>query len=190
MRRLLLTILLITGFCIQNISAQTQVLVLQHADGVTTEVELYTKPKITFEGDKLFVNSSVIDLEYQIGDVVRFFYKGAKSGNNGSETGNNGSETGNNGSETGNNGSETGDNGSETGIDGLRKGIDYEQFEEQLVFHNIKSEDQVAVYNLNGIRVPIRITYSNGNASLLLSSIPTGVYLLSVNGKTVKFKKP
>lgn len=176
MRRLLLAALLITGFCIQKISAQTQVLVLQHADGVTTEVELYTKPKITFEGDKLFVNSSVIDLEYQIGDVVRFFYKGAKSGNNGSETGNNGSETG--------------DNGSETGIDGLRKGIDYEQFEEQLVFHNIKSEDQVAVYNLNGIRVPIRITYSNGNASLLLSSIPTGVYLLSVNGKTVKFKKP
>ena len=175
--------MLITGFCIQKISAQTQVLVLQHADGVTTEVELYTKPKITFEGDKLFVNSSVIDLEYQIGDVIRFFYYGAKSGNNGSETGNNGSETGDNGSETG-------DNGSGTSIDGLQKGIDYEQFEEQLVFHNIKSEDQVAVYSLNGIRVPVRITYSNGNASLLLSSIPTGVYLLSVNGKTVKFKKP
>lgn len=167
----------------QRALAQTQVLVLQHADKSTTEVELYTKPVVTFEGDKLFVRSSVIDLEYQIGDVVRFFYKGAKSGNNGSGTGNNESETGDNDSETG-------DNDSETSIDGLQKGIDYEQFEEQLVFHNIKSEDQVAVYSLNGIRVPVRITYNNGNATLLLSSIPTGVYLLSVNGKTVKFKKP
>ena len=76
MRRLLLLAFLVMVFCVQRISAQTQALVLQHADGNTTEVELYTKPKVTFEGNKLFVKSSIINLEYQVGDVIRFYYKG------------------------------------------------------------------------------------------------------------------
>lgn len=155
MRRIILAILLMFGICMQKIAAQTQVLVLQHADENTTEVELYTKPKVTFEGDKLFVKSSVIDLEYQVGDVVRFYYKGRG-----------------------------------TDIKGLQSNVDYEQRDEQLVFHNIKSEDNVAVYKLNGIRIPVHVTFSDDKASLPLSSIPAGIYLLSVNGKTVKFKKP
>lgn len=155
MRRLLLLAFLVMVFCVQRISAQTQALVLQHADGNTTEVELYTKPKVTFEGNKLFVKSSVINLEYQVGDVIRFYYKGKG-----------------------------------TEINSVQQEADYEQFDEQLVLHNIKSEDNIAVYNLNGIRVPVRFTFSNGNASLPLSSIPAGVYLLDVNGKTVKFMKP
>lgn len=155
MRRLLLSAILIMGYCVQRASAQTQALVLQHADGSTTEVELYTKPKVTFEGDRLHVKSSVINLDYQVGDVVCFYYKGKG-----------------------------------TGINNILQEADYEQRDEQLVFHNIKSEDNVAVYNLNGIRVPVRITFSDGNASLPLSSIPAGVYLLSGNGKTVKFMKP
>ena len=155
MRRLLLLAFLVMVFCVQRISAQTQALVLQHADGNTTEVELYTKPKVTFEGNKLFVKSSVINLEYQVGDVIRFYYKGKG-----------------------------------TEINSVQQEADYEQFDEQLVLHNIKSEDNIAVYNLNGIRVPVRFTFSNGNASLPLSSIPAGVYLLDINGKTVKFMKP
>lgn len=155
MRRLLLLAFLVMVFCVQRISAQTQALVLQHADGNTTEVELYTKPKVTFEGNKLFVKSSIINLEYQVGDVIRFYYKGKG-----------------------------------TEINSVQQEADYEQYDEQLVLHNIKSEDNVAVYNLNGIRVPVRFTFSNGNASLPLSSIPAGVYLLDVNGKTVKFMKP
>lgn len=155
MRRLLLLAFLVMVFCVQRISAQTQALVLQHADGNTTEVELYTKPKVTFEGNKLFVKSSIINLEYQVGDVIRFYYKGKG-----------------------------------TEINSVQQEADYEQYDEQLVLHNIKSEDNIAVYNLNGIRVPVRFTFSNGNASLPLSSIPAGVYLLDVNGKTVKFMKP
>lgn len=155
MRRLLFATFLIMGLCVQRLSAQTQVLVLQHANGTSTEVELYTKPKVTFEGNKLFVKSSVINLEYQIGDVIRFYYKGKG-----------------------------------TGINNLQIDTDYEQNNERLVFHNILPGDIVEVYNLNGVRIPVHIAYSDDNATIPLSSIPTGVYLLNVNGKTAKFKKP
>ena len=52
-------------------SAQTQVLVLHHKDNTTTDVELYTKPAITFEGDKMLINSSVLHMELKVGDTAR-----------------------------------------------------------------------------------------------------------------------
>ena len=60
---------------------------------------------------------------------------------------------------------------------------------DRLVFHNVKASDQVAVYTAKGIRVPVRLTRNGNDAVLSLSQIPTGVYLLSVNGKTSKFTK-
>lgn len=60
----------------------------------------------------------------------------------------------------------------------------------QLVFHGIQSSDQVAVYTASGIRVPVRLQRSGSSATLPLSAIPSGVYLLTVNGRTSKFTKP
>ena len=49
--------------------------------------------------------------------------------------------------------------------------------------------DKIAVYTANGIRVPARITRSGSTATLPLNTIPSGVYMLSVNGRTSKFTK-
>ena len=65
----------------------------------------------------------------------------------------------------------------------------YSQEDGRLVFHGVKSTDHVALYNANGIRVPVRLSTSGDGMSLSLSSIPQGVYVLSVNGKTSKFTK-
>ena len=73
MKRFLVLLLIVCSRL--SVSAQTQVLVLHHADKTTTEVELYTQPKITFEGDQMVIASSVLQLSFQVGDVVRFSYK-------------------------------------------------------------------------------------------------------------------
>jgi len=55
--------------------AQTQTLVLWHADGSTTDVDLSTEPKVTFTGSKLLIKSTVLDMEYATEEIVRFTYK-------------------------------------------------------------------------------------------------------------------
>jgi len=66
----------------------------------------------------------------------------------------------------------------------------YSHEDGQLVFRGIKTTDNVAVYNARGIRVPVRLTRSGDDVSLPLSAIPSGVYMLRVNGRTSKFTKP
>lgn len=66
---------------------------------------------------------------------------------------------------------------------------DIEQKDGQIIFHNVSSADKVAIYKADGIRVPVQFSFQGGNAVLPLSSLPSGVYLLSVNGRTSKFTK-
>ena len=66
----------------------------------------------------------------------------------------------------------------------------YSQQGGQLVFHGIRAHDKVAVYTANGVRVPLTLTRSGDSVALPLAAIPSGVYLLSVNGKTSKFTRP
>jgi len=135
-----------------SMSAQT--LVLQHANGTTTDVELYTMPQVKFDGDRVLITSTVLDMEYAKSDVLRFTYKGGT-----------------------------------LGISNPKSKADVSQQNGQLLFYGIKSSDQVAVYTANGIRVPVRLQHSGSSATLPLSAIPSGVYLLSVNGRTSKFTK-
>ena len=79
--------------------------------------------------------------------------------------------------------------GGTSGISSPKEQADYSQENGQLVFHGIKSTDKLAVYAVNGIRVPVRLQHSGSSATLSLSSIPSGVYVLSVNGRTSKFTK-
>ena len=57
--------------------AVAQTLVLHHANGTTTDVELYNMPLIQFDGDKVTITSTVLDMEYQKEDVLRFTYRGS-----------------------------------------------------------------------------------------------------------------
>lgn len=135
-------------------TANSQTLVLLHANGTTTDVQLYTLPQVKFQGDKVLITSTVLDMEYSKQDVLRFTYKGKGLGINSPDAKANVSQ----------------ENG-------------------QLVFHGIKSSGKIAVYTANGIRVPVRISCNGSTATLPLSAIPSGVYLLSVNGRTSKFTK-
>lgn len=60
--------------------AQTQTLVLWHANGATTDVDLYTDPKVTFTDTTLLISSTVLDMEYPAEEIVRFTYKDRETG--------------------------------------------------------------------------------------------------------------
>lgn len=138
-----------------NSDLQAQTLVLHHSDGTTTDVELYTQPRVEFQNDRVVITSSVLNMDYAKTDVLRFTYKGGG-----------------------------------LGITTPKAEADMSRDGDRLVFHGIKSSDAVAVYRPNGIRVPVRLTLTGTNAVLPLASIPSGVYLLTVNGRTSKFTKP
>lgn len=80
--------------------------------------------------------------------------------------------------------------GSGTGIAAPKTEANYSQEGDRLVFHGVGSADKVVIYTTNGIRVPVRLSASGDGVTLSLSSIPQGVYVLSVNGKTSKFTRP
>lgn len=135
--------------------ATAQTLVLWHADGTTTDVQLYTQPQVKFQNDKVLITSTVLNMEYPKENILRFTYKGGS-----------------------------------TNISSPTAKANYSQRGDQLVFRGIKSGDKVAVYTATGIRVPVTVTRSGDSATLPLSAIPSGVYLLNVNGRTSKFTKP
>ena len=141
-----------TFLAISKAGAQT--LVLHHANGTTTDVELYTQPQVKFQDDKVLITSTVLDMEYSKQDVLLFTFKGKA-----------------------------------TGIVSTNNKADVSQENGQLVFHGIKSADKIAVHNTKGIRMPVNIQRNGSTATLPLTAIPSGVYLLTVNGRTSKFTK-
>ena len=68
-------ILLLALFCNGSLNAQS--LILWHSDGTTTEVDLLNKPLVKFVKDKVLVTSTIINLEYDKNDVIRFTYSGS-----------------------------------------------------------------------------------------------------------------
>lgn len=77
-----------------------------------------------------------------------------------------------------------------TSINTPKEEILYRQDGEFLCFDPSVSTDKVCLYTSGGVRVPIQVQQTERGLSLSLSSIPSGVYLLSVDGKTSKFVKP
>lgn len=73
---LLLAVLLMPAIA----KAQNPILVLHHANGTTSEVELYTMPRIVMTADKMQIKSSVAELEYDKADVLRFTFKNVGTG--------------------------------------------------------------------------------------------------------------
>lgn len=60
---------------------------------------------------------------------------------------------------------------------------------ESLLFPALKANSTVSVYSLNGTLVFKKTIRQNGEYSFPLSSLNTGVYLVSVNGLTYKIVK-
>ena len=75
-------------------------------------------------------------------------------------------------------------------IDAPNNEVNFFRDEEHIVFNGIKSTDEVALYKLNGSRIPVQLIHSDDNkVTLSLSGIPSGIYILKVNGKTTKITK-
>ena len=66
---------------------------------------------------------------------------------------------------------------------------DFTRDDERIVFNGINSADEVALYKLNGSRVAIQLNKVDDTFVLPLNSVPKGMYLLHINGKTFKIIK-
>lgn len=65
----------------------------------------------------------------------------------------------------------------------------YTEQDGALVFDaNVKAAD-VQLFAEDGKRLPVSVRTANGRPTLSLASLPAGVYVLSVNGRTSKFVK-
>jgi len=152
-----LLVLLLAGFMLPTakIVAQSQTLVLWHADGTTTEVELYTLPRIQMQADKMVITSQGVSQEFAKSDVLRFTYKGIG-----------------------------------TGISQVNPQTVYRVDEDRVTFYGISTTDRISVYTTGGIQIPVRLMADGNKSVLSLNSLPSGVYLINVNGRTLKFIRP
>ena len=74
-------------------------------------------------------------------------------------------------------------------VDDPRAEQPYTEQDGALVFDaNVKAAD-VQLFAEDGKRLPVSVRTANGRPSLSLASLPAGVYVLSVNGRTSKFVK-
>lgn len=135
--------------------AQNPTLVLHHANGDTSEVELYTMPRIVMTADKMQIKSSVLDVEYDKTDVLQFTFKNVA-----------------------------------TGISTVQSEMAYRIDEDCITFHGVPEADAVKVFNLKGVQLPIRLNAVGSDAVLSLAQLPQGVYLVNINGRTLKFVRP
>ena len=159
MKRNLLIILLV-GLLLPaaKVCAEGQTLVLHHADGTTSEVELQTMPRIRLSADKMTITSQGISQEYAKTDVVRFTYKGVG-----------------------------------TGITTVKPTARYRVEDNgQVTFYGTAAEaGRIRVYNSNGVQMPVSLSNDGaGNAILPLNTLPQGVYIVNINGRTIKFIRP
>ena len=135
--------------------AQVPALVLHHADGKTTEVELYTMPRVQMEADKMIITSQGVSQEFAKADVVRFTYKGVS-----------------------------------TGINTMKPETRYRIDEDQVTFYGISTADRIRIYNTGGVQIPVRLAADGKDVVLSLTQLPSGVYLVTINGRTFKFIRP
>ena len=154
-KKLLILLLAALMLPVAKVVAQNQTLVLWHADGTTTEVELYTLPRIQMQADKMVIISQGVSQEFAKADVLRFTYKGVGSG-----------------------------------ISHVNPQTAYRVDEDRVTFYGINAIDCINVYTTGGMQIPVRLTADGNKTILLLRSLPSGVYLVNVNGKTLKFIRP
>lgn len=58
-----------------------------------------------------------------------------------------------------------------------------------IVFNGVSGIDDIMLFSANGQRMPVRIVYDGNNATVRISMLPVGVYIIYLNGRTSKFVK-
>lgn len=150
-----LLLLLTVTVCVQT-QAQTSpsTLVLWHADGMQTKVQLFTCPRVMFPKDSVCVVSPVVTMNFPASDILRVTYEGYR-----------------------------------TGIPDAPSQGSYARKGENVYFYGVSSDREVSICSTDGKRLPLTLIRSGALYCLPLCTIPTGVYLLTVKGKTSKFIK-
>lgn len=77
----------------------------------------------------------------------------------------------------------------QTGVKGEPVQPQVQRVGNRIVLCNVTSADDVSIYTLDGIRVPLRVEPEGDNMVLQLNMLSSGVYLLTVNGRTTKLMK-
>ena len=80
MKKAVFLFFMMMSWGLHSLAQDDATLVLWHADGTTTDVELYLRPRIEFTGDKVRISSTVLNMEYPKDDILRFTYKGEGTG--------------------------------------------------------------------------------------------------------------
>ncbi len=152
---LALTILLLSAF--QSHADEPSTLLIHFADGTTTAIQLYTRPQITFVGDRVNIKSTVAEFSYPATDVLRFNFAV---------------------------------NGEIVRINDSKAVQDiYFQEGETIIFDASVPSSAIQLFAEDGKRMPVSIKTANGRPTLTITNFPSGVYMLSVNGRTSKFVK-
>lgn len=59
----------------------------------------------------------------------------------------------------------------------------------EIIISGVQSTDDISLYDMSGIRVPLTLTRQGSNFILKLPHIPSGEYILNVAGNTIKLRK-
>lgn len=79
------------------------------------------------------------------------------------------------------------------GVDDITFPKDSDTFRQeggQIIFDGSVSPSDIMLFSEDGKRISVNLSKVDGRVRLALSSLPKGVYLLSVNGRTSKILKP
>lgn len=75
-------------------------------------------------------------------------------------------------------------------IQSVKRATSFNKQESNIILHGTSLKDKVTVSKMNGVNMPIRLVQRGGDLVLPLISLPSGVYLLTVNGRTTKIILP
>lgn len=76
-----------------------------------------------------------------------------------------------------------------TGISPVTKDKQYSLSGEELIFNDVKSVNGIAAFSVGGERVNVDAVVQNGKAVISLSALPSGIYIIKVNGIIVKIQR-
>lgn len=149
------------GFCalmltlsVPSFADDPVMLIIHLSDGTVQSIKLYTRPQVTFEGDRVVFTSPVATFSYDAQQVLRFTYSG-----------------------------------NATSIRNPKSEASFRKEGEQVIFDASVKASDVQLFTEDGKQLATSLSIANGRSSLSLKTLPAGVYLLKVNGRTSKIMK-
>ncbi len=78
----------------------------------------------------------------------------------------------------------------DTGVGSVKNKIAYRIENDRIVFLGVTKADRIKVCSISGATLPVHLSMDGSNAILQLSTLPSDVCILTLNGKSFKLIKP